>query len=179
MKKLFTILMLSSILTAAYSQEKTTTAKSNLESFSEISGSFSKKEFTNIGKTKSIVVQTLVVTDMITKKALKGIKLSGFAYASYGSSEKSAFLDEDEIENFLKAISFIGANVFNSAIPANDVEYNFYGRSGFSAGAFNDSKGKWNSYVKLEKYDSKSFFSMTPEDFAQLADLITKAKANF
>ncbi|MBS7565066.1 hypothetical protein KHS38_11685 [Mucilaginibacter sp. Bleaf8] len=178
MKKTLLIGLLLASATLTYAQVKKATpeaAKSNIETISEQAGTFSKKDFVEIGKAKEVTVEVIKITDLLSNKIVSGIKLSANYHASYGSDTKSAMLDADEIDAFLKVIDYINNKVFTSEVPENSVEYNFHSRGGFSGGAYNYSK-KWKGYVKLEKYDSNSYFFLDQEAFKALGALVSEAK---
>jgi hypothetical protein len=60
--------------------------------------------------------------------------------------------------------------------PPYYTEINYSSRSGFSAGAYYD-KGKWSQYLKLEKYGSDSYITLTGDDFDKLLALLQTAKS--
>ncbi|MHC2993700.1 hypothetical protein OB13_19750 [Pontibacter sp. HJ8] len=181
MKKfLLTLFIAVSVSTITHAQEKVTDKasqpKSNLETFLDQSGSLIKKEYVTIGKVKGINVQVLKITDLIKNSTVSGLRLEGITTSSYSSDSKIAFLDSDEIENFIKAIDYINSNILN--LPAaGSTEVIYSSRGGFSGGAFVDSKNKWSTFMQLEKYDSRSMFFLSAEDFSQMKDLIVQAKA--
>jgi len=61
-------------------------------------------------------------------------------------------------------------------VPTNDTEVSFKSRSGFEAGCFT-SKGAWSCYLKLEKYDSKSYVWIDSSNLTALYALLVIAKA--
>lgn len=165
---LITVVLIVSL--NAFSQAvKEKAKKSNLETFSEQSGSFSKKEYIELGEVNGVTVSIIRITDIIDQKSVSGIRFSGNPGGSY-SSEKTAFIDKDEVTNFLKAVSYINEKVFDSPLPANSEEYNYYARSDFSGGAFSSNK-EWKGYLSLDRYSDSTFF-FKKDDFKKLVNIL-------
>ena len=59
--------------------------------------------------------------------------------------------------------------------PTNYTEVTYRSRGGFEAGCY-WSKGDWATYLKLEKYDGKSYVFLKKDDFLALLALLEKAK---
>jgi len=180
MKKLSIItLMALTTLTVAVAQVKAPVQsnKSNIELLSEQTGTFVKREFIPVGKAKGVTVEILKITNLITDKVVSGVKLSGVYSSSYSSDTKSGFLDADEVDAFVNTLKYVKEKVFTSEIPAYSTEFNFNARGGVSGGAFLSGGKTWSGYVKLEQFDSNSYFFLKPEDFNALAELIVAAKS--
>lgn len=176
MKK--TLLLASGLLLSlsGFSQnEKVQLKKSNLETFSEQSGTFSKKQFITLGKVNNVTISIIKITDLITQKGISGIKFSGYIIGGNGN-EKTAFIDKDEVTNFLKAVSYINEKVFETPSPTNSEEYNYYSRSSFSGGAFSSGKD-WKGYLSLDNYSESTFF-FKKDDFKKIAVLIQDNLSN-
>lgn len=171
MKK--TLALLAAVLLVSFNTfsqaVKEKAKKSNLETFSEQSGSFSKKEYIELGKVNGVTVSIIKITDIINQKSVSGIRFSGNTGGTY-SSEKTAFIDKDEVTNFLKAVSYINEKVFDSPLPTNSEEYNYYARSDFSGGAFNSNK-EWKGYLSLDRYSDSTFF-FKKDDFKKLVNIL-------
>lgn len=149
--------------------------QSNLEKFSAKSGSLLEKEFEDVGNVGSVKVQILKLTDLVNSSSISGIRFSITHSTRYTTDEKIAFLDADEVDGFIKSINLLKTKVFNST-RANYTEVYYTARSGFQAGAF-QSEGKWKTFMKLERYDTNSFVSMTTEDFDSLLTTLQAAKS--
>lgn len=93
---------------------------------------------------------------------------------SYSTDTKSAMLDADEIDGLMKSIKLIQEKVLVTT-PATYTEVNYRSRSGFEAGCFT-SKGSWSCYLKLEKFDGKSYVWINTEDLANLYSILEQAK---
>ncbi len=84
-------------------------------------------------------------------------------------------LDADEIDGLIKSIKIIQ----NKILPTNPINYTevaFKSRSGFMAGCFSKTN-TWNTFVKIDEFDSNSYVFMEKEDLATLLELLTQAKA--
>ncbi len=177
MKRYFLTVILLVIGLDIYAQsptEKVNTQKSNLETFSEQSGSFSKKEIIELGRVAGVTVSIIKITDLVSTKTVSGVKFTGYSTGTYSSS-KTAFIDKDEVDNFLKSVSYITEKVFDTPIPTNDEEYNYYARSSFSGGAFSNDK-EWKGYLSLDNYSGSTFF-FKKEDFLKIIALIQENKS--
>jgi len=60
-------------------------------------------------------------------------------------------------------------------VPTDYTEVSFRSRGGFEAGCF-VSKGTWSSYLKLEKFDGKSYVWIDKDDLTVFYDLLAQAK---
>src|ERR1700754_3532965 len=176
MKKILTIILAFSITTVVGQvKRQEDSQKSNFETFSIAAGSFSKKEIYLIGKVGSISIEAIKLISISNEKSLTALRLSATPYNS--TYEKSAVLDADEVDGYLKCLKYIQTNVTSSPLPEISVEYNYYARGGVSSGIFNQTKkSKWTVYLDLEKYDNNSTFYLTPDDLTVLIDLVTQAK---
>ena len=94
--------------------------------------------------------------------------------SSYSSDTKIAVIDADELEGLLKSIKIMMDSVVNT-FPQIYTEVSFKSRGGFEAGCFY-SKEKWSTYLKLEKYDSKSYVWLSKDDLVALNSILNKAK---
>ncbi|HVW97487.1 MAG TPA: hypothetical protein VHA56_16055 [Mucilaginibacter sp.] len=174
-KVIFTLSLVLSVIYSFCQVKKADEApKSKLETFSESSGSMVKKEYFEIDKVKGVKFQVLKLTNVSTGTTLSGLRLEAESGGSF-SSTKTAFLDADELDGLIKALTYVNESVLNTPVPANDVEFNFHARSGFSAGVFN-YRNKWLGYVKLERFDSQSQFDFAAEDFQKVVEIIKSAK---
>lgn len=152
--------------------------KSKIEDFIAQSGSLLKKQFIPAGKVKQLEVSTLLLTDVLMKSTIRGVKMEASISKSYGVTTKSCFLDEDEIDGFLNA----GKYLLETATSANDegsLEFHFTSRSGVQSGVFKDRKDNWNYFVRVEKYDGDSIVFLKKDEFTALLDLVRAAKAKF
>jgi hypothetical protein len=94
---------------------------------------------------------------------------------SYSTDTKRASLDSDEIDGLIKSIKMMQENVFNTS-PTTYTEVTYKSRAGFEAGCF-WKKGEWSTYLKLEKYDGKSYVFLKKDDFPNLLALLETASS--
>jgi hypothetical protein len=172
-------ILLLSLLTALTIQLNAQSAskekeQSNAEIFSAKSGALMQKEFIDLDKIKSCEIQVLHFTDLITSSKQSGLKFSMDVASSYSTDTKSAMLDADEIDGLMKSIKLIQDKVLVTT-PATYTEVYYRSRSGFEAGCYT-SKGSWSCYIKLEKFDSKSYVWINAEELTKLYSILEQAK---
>jgi hypothetical protein len=148
--------------------------QSNIEKFSAKSGSLIEKRFIDIGSVKETRVKVLVLTDLISNAKVSGVKFEKDTATKYTTDTKSAFLDLDEVDGLIKSVNVIRTKVLPST-PEIYTEVVFTSRSGYSSGCY-FSKGKWNAFMKLERFDNDSYEWLQPEDFETLVNLLQQAK---
>jgi hypothetical protein len=163
------------VLAIAGSAQTQTSSReqSNLEKFSARSGTLIQKQFIRLGKLKTVTVELLVITDLVANTKIAGVRMEYEASSSLGNDTKTAFLDADEVDGLVKSVNLLKSNVLITT-PDNYTEVIFGSRGGFEAGAY-FSSGKWTTFLKLERYDSRSSVYMKPEDFDQLLELLKQA----
>lgn len=147
---------------------------SNAEKFSAKSGTLMQKEFVSIGEIKSAKVEVIYYTDLISNTKQSAVKFEYESVGKYTSDTKTAVLDADEIDAFIKSIKLIQEKIFPST-PTNYTEVTYKSRGGFEAGCY-WSKGSWSTYLKLEKYDKDSYVFLNKDDFPKLLSLLETAK---
>jgi hypothetical protein len=150
---------------------------SNIEKFSAKSGTLIEKKFIDIGSVKSVKVRVLRLTDLVSNARVSGVRMEYEHSGRLGSDTKIAFLDPDEVDGLVKSIDVLKTKVFVSS-PDSYTEVEFNSRGGFEAGGF-FGKGKWSTFLRLERFDRDSFVFLSPEDFDVLRDLLQQAKAKF
>jgi hypothetical protein len=174
MKKALPLIILLCAVCAFSQVKPVEKEQSKLEQFSSKSGTLIQKQFVDLGTVKKVKVELMTLTDLGSGLKISGIRFSFEVTSSYTSDEKIAFLDFDEVDGLIKSISLLKSKVFTST-PTNYTEVMYSSRSGDQAGAF-WSDNKWTAYMRLEKYDSKSFLSLEPADFDGLLTILTRAK---
>ena len=147
---------------------------SNAEKFSASSGALIKKDFLDIGEIRGAKLQVVKFQDMISEKSTSAVRFEYEVKSSYSTDTKKAMLDADEIDGLLKSIKVMKDKIFPSTSEIYS-EVTYRSRGGFEAGCY-WSKGKWTTYLKLEKYDSKSYVFLGQEDFTTLYDLLVQAQ---
>lgn len=175
MKKVFLFVLIALATTPVFSQEEKTSELSNAEKFSERSGTLVQKVFVEIGSLKKCEMKVINYTDLISGTKTTALKLEYTVASSYGTDTKVAILDADEIDGLMKSIKIMQEKVIVTT-PDLYTEVSFRSRGGFEAGCF-VSKGSWSTYLKLEKFDGKSYVFLDKEDLATLYTLLEQAKA--
>lgn len=165
------LLGMVSLLTFGQTNEK---ELSNVESFSAKSGTLMKKEYFEVGVLKKCEIKVIHFIDLITDTKQAGLKFEYDVASSYSTDTKSAILDVDEIDALMSSIRLMQENILVTA-PENYTEVAYRSRSGFQCGCYY-SKGAWSTFMKLEKFDSKSYVWLTADDMPQLYSLLEKAK---
>lgn len=175
MKKLLVVLMSIMAFTFSYGQTVTKEKElSNAEKFSSKSGTLIEKEFVDVGTLKKAEIKVIHYTDLISSESVSALRFEYEVAGSYSSDTKIASLDADEIDGLIKSIKMMQEKVFTST-PTNYTEVTYKSRGGFEAGCY-WSKGDWSTYLKLEKYDGKSYIFLKKDDFPELLSLLEKAK---
>ena len=175
MKKIIPIILVILFSISANGQITKEKELSKTEEFSGQSGTLIQKTFVDIGKIKEVKIQIVILNNLINQESISGIRFSKTHKSSYSSDEKVAFLDPDEIDGLIKSINILKYKIFNSN-PNNYSEVSFKSRGGVDAGCYY-SKGKWETYLKLEKYDSDSYAFLNQNDFSTLLSILVKAQS--
>jgi len=175
MKKLIFYVLVFLTVMSTNAQTAKENEQSNAEKFSARSGTLMQKEFSEIGSLKKCKIQVLYYTDLITNSKQSALKFEFDVATSYSTDTKVAVLDTDEIDGLMKSIKILQDKVIVN-VPPNYTEVYYRSRSGFEAGCF-VSKGSWSCYIKLEKYDGKSYVWLDKEDLPTLFTFLEQAKA--
>jgi hypothetical protein len=149
--------------------------QSNAEVFSAKAGTLMQKEFVEIGIIKKAKVQVLYYTDLISNTKTSALKFEVDVATTYSTDTKVAILDVDEIDGLMKSIKLMQDKVMLT-VPTTYTEVYYRSRGGFEGGCFT-SKGAWSCYLKLEKFDSKSYVWLDSEDLSTLYLLLEQAKS--
>jgi hypothetical protein len=172
MKKIFLIIFIISFC-SVYSQTKEKEL-SNAEKFSAKSGVLIKKEYVEINVLKSASFKVVIYSDLMNNTKASALRIEYETANKYSTDTKIAVLDADEIVGFIASIKLIREKIFTSS-PVIYTEVTFKSRSGFEAGCY-WSKDKWNTYLKLEKYDKDSYIFLDKDDFEPLLTILEQAK---
>ena len=174
MKNLLVVLLVLTGIQFSHGQSDTKENElSNAELFSSKSGTLIEKKFGNIGTVKDVEVKVVRYKDLMTGEEIQALLLQYEVASSYSTDTKSASLDSDEIDGLIKSIKMMQDNVFNTS-PTTYTEVTYKSRGGFEAGCFS-KKGDWSTYLKLEKFDGKSYVFLKKDDFPELLVLLEKA----
>lgn len=175
MKKLLFVLISFLMFSLSYGQTDTKEKEiSNAEKFSSKAGTLIQKEFIDVGTINKTVVQVIHYSDLISNETVSSVRFEYEVVSSYSTDTKIASLDADEIDGLIKSIRMMQEKVF-AMTPTNYTEVTYRSRGGFEAGCY-WSKGDWATYLKLEKYDEKSYVFLKKDDFPALLALLEKAK---
>lgn len=174
MKNIYAVLLISMVGINGFGQQNNDKQLSNAEQFSAKSGTLIQKVFLPIGTIKKCEIQVIEYTDLISNTKTKALKLTYDVVSSYSTDTKTAVLDTDEIDGLMKSIKLMQDKVMLT-VPTDYTEVSFRSRGGFEAGCF-VSKGAWSSYLKLEKFDGKSYVWIDKDDLTVFYDLLAQAK---
>jgi len=175
--KLFFIISILLIATNLCFGQTETKAReiSNAEKFSDKSGTLIQKEFIDVGDLKRCKIQIAKFTDLISNQKTSAVRFEYAYISSYSSDTKLALLDADEIDGLIKSLKLIQEKIIPTS-STNYTEVSFRSRSGFEAGCFS-KKDSWSIYLKLERYDSKSYVFLDKEDLPKLLQLLENSKS--
>jgi hypothetical protein len=176
MKQKKTVLTLALFLTTiamTFGQSKEQEL-SNADKFSAKAGTLIQKEFLDVGTIKRAKIIVIHCKDLISNETVSAVRFEYEVASSYSTDTKIASLDSDEIDGLIKSIKLMQEKVFVST-PTNYTEVTYKSRGGFEAGGY-CSKGDWVTYLKLERFDSKSYLFLKKDDFPTLLSLLEKAK---
>ena len=175
MKKLLFVLISILMFSVSYGQTDTKEKElSNAEKFSSKAGTLIQKQFIDVGTINKAEVKVIHYTDLISNETVSSVRFEYEVASSYSTDPKIASLDADEIDGLIKSIRMMQEKVF-AMTPTNYTEVTYRSRGGFEAGCY-WSKGDWATYLKLEKYDGKSYVFLKKDDFLVLLALLEKAK---
>lgn len=160
--------------TASVANAKHDEPTSNVEKFSNRSGTLMKKDFIDIGSLKKCEIKVNYFTDLIGGQKQSAVRFEYEYKSSYTSDTKIALLDADEIDGLMQSIKIMQDKVFAST-PGNYTEVEFKSRSGFAAGCYSKNN-TWSCYLKLERFDSNSYVWLDNQDMATLLELLQQAK---
>ncbi len=150
--------------------------RSNAEKFSDKSGTLIQKEFIDVGDLKKCKIQIAKFTDLVSNQKTSAVRFEYSSVSSYSSDTKLALLDADEIDGLIKSLKLIQEKVIPTTATSY-TEVSFRSRSGFEAGCFS-KKTSWDVYMKLERYDGKSYVFLDIDDLPKLLSLLEQAKTN-
>lgn len=171
---LFSISQFTSAQTANIVNAKHDEPTSNVEKFSNRSGTLMKKDFIEIGTLKKCEIKVNYFTDLISGQKQSAVRFEYEYKSSYTSDTKIALLDADEIDGLMQSIKIMQDKVFAST-PSNYTEVEFKSRSGFAAGCYSKNN-TWSCYLKLERFDGNSYVWLDNQDMTVLLDLLQQAK---
>lgn len=170
------LVVLLSTISISYGQIETKSKEvSNAEKFSDKSGTLIQKEFLDVGDLKKCKIQLAKFEDLISNQKTSAVRFEYDYVSSYSSDTKLALLDADEIDGLIKSLKLIQEKIIPVS-ATNYTEVSYRSRSGFEAGCFS-KKDSWNIYLKLERFDSKSYIFLDKDDLPKLLNLLETAKS--
>ncbi|WP_436488953.1 hypothetical protein [Chitinophaga sp. ARDCPP14] len=179
MKKVILILAIITPFYSAFSQTAKPNTdlkeqKSKAELFSNKSGSLIQRQFTDVGSLRGCQIQVAQFTDLIGGETTKAVRFE-YAYSgAYSSDTKIGLLDIDEVDALIKSLNIIKDKIMPTTPEVyTEVEYK---SRGLQAGCFY-SKKQWSTFLKIERFDEKSYVFMKDGDIIQLLSLLNDAKA--
>ncbi|HEY2846782.1 MAG TPA: hypothetical protein VGI80_03130, partial [Pyrinomonadaceae bacterium] len=133
----------------------------NIEELSSRSGALVQREFSRVGEFATLRVDIVKVTDLsLTKASIFGVRISG--NVAQGASRDSAFIDANEIDEFVKMIDLMRTTAF-STTPDNFTDLVYRSRGGISLGAIYANK-RWSAAVRLDRFDPKTAVNVDATD---------------
>lgn len=177
MKTILTAVLFLFLLLNVQAQKKDSTSKTTIEAFESKTGVILKKEFFTIGDFKSeystVSIEVLKITDMVTGKGQAGLKLSEQISNSYSTQTESAYLDADEMDDFLNffiKVKDLGGDV------ATYTEYNFITKGNVKAYAFKQPGEEWQYGFYINVYNSNSVNFFKADQIGNFISLLQAAK---
>ena len=138
--------------------------KTALENIFARSSSFIQKDFLELGRVNNLNFQLMTTTDLISNKTLSGLRIFGVVAGS--TYVKSTYLDADEIEGFLSALTYMNGNL--NLTPLSNKEWIYTSKNGFKAGVVADQ----NSRLVFLQLDRSTIFNISAEELKKLEIII-------
>ncbi|RYY33280.1 MAG: hypothetical protein EOP46_16875 [Sphingobacteriaceae bacterium] len=184
MKKIVLIpMVLLCLVLAANAQNLTINTASNckLAKIMTSPESTIQKDFRKIKKIKSLLFEAVMVTNLNTTFTESGLRISGNTGRNFAPT-MSAYIDEDELDDFLNAIDHMLSKTITIQAPQNTVEYKYQSRGGFCIKAFNakrllSSSKRWYVSLKLMEDVAQSDFLFDTDDLYDIKNAAEQAKA--
>ena len=115
------------------------------------------------------------IKDLNNNESNSSVRFETQGSGSYADTYISA-IDKDEVDGLLISIKNLIDNVLKTT-PTTYTEVTYSSRGGFSLGSyFEEKKSKWTSFLKVEKYSSKSMEILSESDLKNLLVLLEQAK---
>lgn len=176
MKKLLLTSITLLSLTAFSQDVKKDIETTKSEKFSQRSGTLLQKEFIDLGTVAGTQVKILNIKDLNNNESNSSVRFEKVSYGTYTDTFINA-IDKDELDGLIISIKNLLNNVLKTT-PTTYTEVMYSSRGGLSLGSFFEvKKSKWTSFIKIEKYSSKSMGSLKEEDLQNLLNLLEQAKS--
>jgi hypothetical protein len=173
----FSILLAWSLLASQFlfSQSDSTKNVTAVEAFLNVHSSLIYKTFYTVGNSRQFEVKVLTIKDMMTEKIEKGLVIAwSNPLGTYSTSDYRVFLDSDEVEDVLKAVTKM-VTIVKANVQENYSEYNFTTRGGFRVSIFSDVGKPWRASIEKERF-SNSFKSFQPQELDNLLQSLIKGR---
>lgn len=173
----FSILLALSLLAGqfSWSQSDSTKNVTAVEAFLNSQSRLIHKTYYTVGTSRQFDVQVLTIKDMVTEKVKKGIIIEWTnSLGTYSTADYRVFLDSDEVEDLLKAVTKM-VTIVKANVQENYSEYNFTTRGGFRVSVFSDVGKPWDASIKKEgRSNSSKFFK--PQELDNLLQSLIKGR---
>ncbi len=161
----------------SFGQDVAKDAKSKAQEFSSGSGKLIEKEWSRIGEVKEMKISAVRYRDLITTNSVSAMRFEMEVKGKYTADTKIAEVDKDEIDGLQKSLEIIKKEITTTK-RERYTEIVFTSRTGFQAGCYyEDQRGTWSVFVKIERFDKDSYIFMSPEDLDSLILLVNQAAA--
>jgi hypothetical protein len=145
-----------------------------IEAFSNTQSTLIQKIYYSVGTSKQFDVQVLSVKDLVTEKIVKGVIVEwSNPVGTYSVSSYRVFLDSDEIEDLIKALTKL-VTIVKANTQESYSEYIFKTRGGFKVSIFSEVGKPWNAAIGNRL--TNSFKSFKPEELDKLNQAIIKCR---
>jgi hypothetical protein len=177
MKKYIITILLFALAYYSSAQQTDTTmpSKTKADIFLARTGTLLKKNFEELGYVGKTKIEVFTITDLISGDSIKSIKFSLIYATTYATDTKINTLDIDELNGLIAALLYIQKNVVVNKPKDKDEEVIFISNSGFQTGCY-FNKFTWKLFIKVEKYDSRSYDYYTPEELSNFIRLLRLAQ---
>ena len=112
---------------------------------------------------------------MVTEKIEKGLVIAWTnPIGTYSTSDYRVFLDSDEVEDLLKAVTKM-VTIVKANVQENYSEYNFTTRGGFMVFIFSEVGKPWRASIKKEGLSNSAKF-FQPQELDNLLQSLIKGR---
>lgn len=155
---------------------KTTT---KLEKIQEMKGSIINKGYTDIGSlygtySGKITVTSYEFNNMKSNKSEYGLSIKIKREKKYADSEKSSFIDYDEIKHLVKGIEYI-EKIKKNPTKSKQFESSYKTKGGLSITLFNNSSNELSLAISVGTYGKESAY-LQPTELNKFKELIVNGK---
>lgn len=172
---LFCAMSLSLLGASAQQAKDKDAATSNADKFLLKTGVLFQKNITTLGKFKATSIDVIEIINLSDKSKVKSLRLKKDPIGEY-ESDHVGVIDNDEVEGLIKSLELIKSNVI-AITPDVYTEVSYKSRGGFEAGGYySDTDKAWHYYLKMSKYDEKSYQFFKSNELEELLTFLNSAK---